>query len=107
MLEAKGGFMTIGAPPQEFVMVNVPVLGGSVTVTVPLTLYCCVACTQAVGLAVIPLKVQRMAQFVAPPPPVWVAIISVGTSEKFVIKNMYHCPTIAPVMSTYSVASVA
>jgi hypothetical protein len=68
ILEANGGFMTIGAPPHEFVMVNVPVEGGSVTVMVPLTLYCCVACTHAVGLAVMPLNVQRMAQFVAPPP---------------------------------------
>jgi hypothetical protein len=68
ILEANGGFMTIGAPPHEFVMVNVPVEGGSVTVMVPLTLYCCVAWTHAVGFAVMPLNVHRMAQFVAPPP---------------------------------------
>ena len=90
MLDANGGFSTIGAPPHEFVIVNVPVDGGSVTVMVPLTLYCCVAWTQAVGLAVIPLNVQRIAQFVAPDPLVCVAVISVGIFEKFVTMSIYH-----------------
>jgi hypothetical protein len=81
MFDAKGGFKTIGAPPHEFVMVNVPELGGSVTETDPLTPYCCVVWLQGVGLAVIPLNVQRIAQFVAPDPPVCVAVISVGIFE--------------------------
>ena len=57
-----GAFKTVGAPPQEFEIVNVPVDGGFIKVTVPLTLYCCVALLQAVGMAVTAEILQNKAQ---------------------------------------------
>ncbi len=75
---AKGGFMVIGDPPHEFEMVNVPVEGGFVAVMVPFTLYVPEAGSQGPGVALIPLNVHRIAQLVAPAPPVWVAMIFVG-----------------------------
>ena len=47
----KGAFKTTGVPPQEFVIVNVPVAGAFVNVTFPVTSYCCVATLHAVGVA--------------------------------------------------------
>jgi hypothetical protein len=46
-----GAFKTTDVPPQELVIVNVPVAGAFVKVTFPDTSYCCVATLQGVGVA--------------------------------------------------------
>jgi hypothetical protein len=54
----KGAFKTTGVPPQEFVIVKVPVVGALINVTLPETSYCCVVLLQAVGVAVMPEMLQ-------------------------------------------------
>jgi hypothetical protein len=54
----KGGLITTGVPPQELMMVSVPVDGGFTKLMEPLTSYCKVAVSQAVGIAVMPEIVQ-------------------------------------------------
>lgn len=50
-----GAFSTTGVPPQEFVIVKVPVVGALVKVTEPLLMsYCWVALLQVVGVNAMP-----------------------------------------------------
>jgi hypothetical protein len=57
-----GAFSTTGVPPQELLMVNVPVAGAFKKVAFPLTSYCCVALLQAVGVAVTDVIAQVTGQ---------------------------------------------
>ena len=50
----KGAFKTRGVPPQELVIVKVPVAGAFTKVIFPFTSYCCVTGLHAVGVAVMP-----------------------------------------------------
>jgi len=57
-----GGDKTTGVPPQELVIVSVPVPGAFTNDTVPPTEYCCVAVLQAVGVALTDEIAQMVAQ---------------------------------------------
>ncbi len=52
--------------PHELLTVSVPVVGGAVTVILPLTEYWLVAVLQAPGLAVNPVRLHNTAQLVVP-----------------------------------------
>ena len=105
---AKGGVSTIGAPPHELVIVNVPVVGGVVVVIVPVTVNVLVAGTHAPGFAVNPVILHKIAQLVVPSTPsasAATAVMLVGAFEKLVTNSIYHCPAIAPTIFTCSVAA--
>ena len=61
----KGGFRVMLCP-QELVTVNVPVVGGAVTVIVPETEYVLLAGLQALAVAVMAVMLQSTAQLVVP-----------------------------------------
>ena len=57
-----GALSVTGVPPQELVMVSVPVDGALTNVTLPLTEYCCVAPLQAVGVVLMAEIAQVVTQ---------------------------------------------
>jgi hypothetical protein len=79
LYEAEKGGFTVTLPPQELVIVRVPVVGGFDVVIVPVKLKVLVPGLQAPGVAVIAVILHKIAQFVAPVlPEAVVAEILVG-----------------------------
>jgi hypothetical protein len=85
----KGGLMTCVTPLQLFVIVSVPVVGGSAYVIVPVNVKVFVATLQGPGTAVKAVMLHNIAQLVvAVLDPLEPKVMSAGDPLKFVSINM-------------------